>query len=523
MQNLISNTQSGFLTDRFIGENTRLVYNIMSYTEEMRIDGLLMLIDFEKAFDSISWRFLNKVLKFFNFGDTIRKWISILNYDITATVTQCGHLSKFFPIERGCRQGDPIAPYLFILGGQILFLMIFHNHDIKGIVLENEEYKISQFADDTTLILDGSEDSLQAALNTIEIFGSMSGLMMNKDKTKIIWIGRKKHSKDKLNTTQKLEWGDTEFDLLGIHFSINLQDMQQANYLKYTNQIIQILDHWSKRYLTPLGKITIVKTFVLGKLIHLFSSLPNPDNQIIHQLNTLIFNFIWDNKPEKVKRIQLASDYLQGGLKMVNLENFINSLKITWLRRLLTSMQTPWITLFETTISKSSDITQLGDIYLKGLINKTKNTFWKDTLSAWIQMHTKSKPKSIKDVKAMPIWLNSEISNYPLHIKPWHKKGIVYIDDLTGRENKILSMNEIIEKFQVQPIDYLTYYRLKTLINNSLSARENDQISGIEILTLPFKPFHLQIVLRDRKGIKNIYKIINCNQNVLHKNHKMEL
>ena len=56
-------------------------------------------------------------------------------------------------------------------------------------------YKITQFADDTTLILDGSERSLLSALNTIEIFGTVSGLKMNKSKTKLIWIGRKKFQK----------------------------------------------------------------------------------------------------------------------------------------------------------------------------------------------------------------------------------------------------------------------------------------------------------------------------------------
>ena len=85
--------------------------------------------------------------------------------------------------------------------------MINNNPYIKGIIFGNEEVKMSQFADDTTLTLDGTQKSLPAALNTLEIFGSYSGLRMNKSKTKLIWIGRKKHSKDNLN----LEWGGTKF------------------------------------------------------------------------------------------------------------------------------------------------------------------------------------------------------------------------------------------------------------------------------------------------------------------------
>lgn len=52
---IISDTQSGFMKGRYIGENTRFVYDIMAYTESEHIPGLLVLIDFEKAFDSISW------------------------------------------------------------------------------------------------------------------------------------------------------------------------------------------------------------------------------------------------------------------------------------------------------------------------------------------------------------------------------------------------------------------------------------------------------------------------------------
>ena len=76
MNKLISTDQTGFMEGRCIVENTRLLYDIMQYTEEQHIPGLLLLIDFEKAFDSLSWRFTDKVLGYFNFGPSIRKWVS---------------------------------------------------------------------------------------------------------------------------------------------------------------------------------------------------------------------------------------------------------------------------------------------------------------------------------------------------------------------------------------------------------------------------------------------------------------
>ena len=157
---LIPSTQTGFIKDRFIGDSTRLIYDLIHTVEEKKLVGLLMLIDFEKAFDSISWKFLYKCLEKFNFGEDFIKWIKILNTNIKASVMQMGILSQFFYILRGCRQGDPIAPYLFILCANVLLYLIYSNKNIKGIIIDGTEFKLNQFADDTTLLFDGSRDSL---------------------------------------------------------------------------------------------------------------------------------------------------------------------------------------------------------------------------------------------------------------------------------------------------------------------------------------------------------------------------
>ena len=76
---------------------------------------------------------------------------------IKAYILQCGFLSEEIPIERGCRQGDPLAPYLFLMGAEILSNLIKVDPKIVGLNIKDNSIKITRFADDTTLILDGTQ------------------------------------------------------------------------------------------------------------------------------------------------------------------------------------------------------------------------------------------------------------------------------------------------------------------------------------------------------------------------------
>ena len=133
----------------------------MDFTEENDIPGLWLFIDFEKAFDSVSWNFLYKVLNFFNFGLGVIDWVKTFYNDISSRINIGGHLKDIFLPKRGYRQGDPISPYLFLLCAEILAIKIRNNKQIKGIIIDRYEYKVSQYADYTSLILDGSEQSLK--------------------------------------------------------------------------------------------------------------------------------------------------------------------------------------------------------------------------------------------------------------------------------------------------------------------------------------------------------------------------
>jgi hypothetical protein len=218
LSHLISNDQTGFIPGRYIGEKCRLIYDILHFTEENDIPGILLLIDFEKAFDSISWSFIYDTLKFFNFGESVIEWVKTFYKDITSAVTQNCSLSEFVNVQRGCRPWDPLSPYIFLLCAEILGILVKKSREIKGITIDDTEYRLSQYADDTSLILDRSPASLDASLRLLQFYAEISGLKINLEKTNVIWIGSKKHSQDKICVKWGLKWGSSTFKLLGITF-----------------------------------------------------------------------------------------------------------------------------------------------------------------------------------------------------------------------------------------------------------------------------------------------------------------
>ena len=109
---LIHSDQTGFVKDRYIGENIRLLSDLMEYTDVKKISGILFFIDFEKAFDSVEWKFIMNSLELFNFGPFIRKWFSILYNNVETAVMNAGYVTNYFQVPRGVRRGCPLSPLL---------------------------------------------------------------------------------------------------------------------------------------------------------------------------------------------------------------------------------------------------------------------------------------------------------------------------------------------------------------------------------------------------------------------------
>jgi len=194
---LVHSDQTGFVKARYIGQNMSLLNDLMEFTESSQFPGILLFIDFEKAFDTLEWSFIQHALKFFNFGPNIRKWITILYSDVESGVTNGGYMTNYFRVSRGARQGCPLSPLIFILSVEILAQKIRQNPKITGIELPYScEVKLSQFADNTTLICKDTS-SLHESMSVLRKFGDISGLKPNSKKTEALWIGSLKNSKTK--------------------------------------------------------------------------------------------------------------------------------------------------------------------------------------------------------------------------------------------------------------------------------------------------------------------------------------
>lgn len=112
LDEIISENQNGFMANRHISSNIRLVLDLIDYSEHITSEALLLFLDFYKAFDSVEHSFIFKALKIFGFGDKFIQNVSMFYKDITATVLLYPNVSKSFPVLRGVRQGCPLSAFL---------------------------------------------------------------------------------------------------------------------------------------------------------------------------------------------------------------------------------------------------------------------------------------------------------------------------------------------------------------------------------------------------------------------------
>ena len=257
---LVGTQQTAYINGRYIGQNIRLILDILEYTDSKSVPGLLLCLDFRKAFDSLEWKFMFMVLSKFNFGQSFIKWIRILYNEPNALLKINGYLSTPILQTRGIRQGCPISALLFILCTEILAYKLINSNQINGLKLNINhriiEYKVLQYADDTLVLLENVEH-VTPTIQILKDFEKVSGLALNLGKTEAMWLGANKNCPEK---PFDLQWPST-IRYMGIHIGYNSAEIYQLNWQNKLELFQKTLDCWRTRELTIFGRNTIVKSW----------------------------------------------------------------------------------------------------------------------------------------------------------------------------------------------------------------------------------------------------------------------
>ena len=492
IDSVIHPDQSGFLKGRNIGNNVRLLLDVIEYTDFNKLPAAVLLLDIEKAFDSVSHEFLFSVLEYFNFGKNFIQWVKTFYSSRKSYVMNNGFLTKSISMEKGIFQGCPISPYLFLCAMEVLAIAIRENSGIKGIGINDKELKVSMLADDTTCFIDGSKDSFENLFDTLNIFGKCSGCKINMSKSESIWIGSKKGVQDFPFQDQGLKWCSDKFKCLGINFSLNLNTLFDLNFKTKLHQIEQTLNCWRARGLSLIGKICVIKSLMLPQLLYLFSVLciKLPES-FFKTLNKLFFNFIWSGGKDRIKRDYLCLDYSLGGLRMVDVKCFAQAQKMVWVKHLLDDKyDSMWKSIELSFLYRfHPDVKILWKSHApEKVLSQLRNVQLSDSLRSWYFFREKAIDdlgldfNEVKSQRSTCIWFNKYIrskSKQYFYYASWCEKGICTLSDLIydNLPNPVFkSFDDLIIEFDISYKDRRKYNTLfENVINRGLLDDFSDQ------------------------------------------------
>ncbi len=480
--NIIHEDQTGYIKNRYIGTNARLLEDYFEHCENFKIPGILLFLDFEKAFDSVEWNFMAKVLEKFNFGEGFRKWVKILYTKPIISIKNNGWLSHDIKLTRGVRQGCPLSALLFVLTVEVMAIKIRANTDIHGFQCSDENIKESLYADDTTLLL-ADLDSLDKAIDTVENFSKVAGPKLNVEKTEGILLGP---LKDSIPAYRGIKFTNEAIRVLGVYMGHDKHMCHTKNWEDKLSRIRIVFERWKHRNLTIFGKSLIIKSLAISKLIHTMSIIETPDD-ILKEIEKLIFNFLWDSK-DRIKRKTLIGQKLKGGINMIDIYCKEKAIKAGWIKRL----------------SKNGPNSNFVNMYLRKygidcdyLVKTTCTKFdiYKETLKLpqfWAKVFAYANEcKTLKtndiltdsDFLCEPIWFNKRIllANKPVFISNWTKSSIRYVKDLFDHNGQFINEDYILNKLENTANWMAEFSKVKKMFKKLLEVFKTDNAPYVNI------------------------------------------
>ncbi len=265
LKTIIHEDQTGYIKGRYIGANARLICDYFEHCENFDIPGILLFLDFEKAFDSVEWNFMLSVLKKFNFGEGFIRWVKILYNKPIISIKNNGWMSKDIKLNRGVRQGCPLSALIFVLTVEIMAIQIRKNNLIHGITCVDQEIKTSMYADDASLLL-SDFGSLENAVNTVKDFSNVAGPNLNIDKTEGVLLGPLKGT---LKSYSGVSFTEEPVRCLGVYVGHNKQECFYKNWTEKLDKIDIVFERWKISWFDMW--FNIVKPRFLFKTVDLWS------------------------------------------------------------------------------------------------------------------------------------------------------------------------------------------------------------------------------------------------------------
>ena len=404
---VISEEQTCSIKGRKISFNLSMLRDLCKIAESRDLDASFISLDQMKAFDRVSWSFLYKTLRKMNFSEYFISYVQLLYTNIFSTIKINGKFSLRFLIERGVRQGCPLSALLYVIISQVLTCLVNENPDIKGIEVNGHEIKLSQYADDTTSILQG-DTSMLNFFETVKLFERVSGALVNPDKTNALWLGTNVGRKDK---PFGLKWTDKSIKILGVPIG-NSPDCITDMWSDKISSMKRSLRPWFHSNLSLKGRVIVVKQLLLPKITY-FAFIYPPSAANISEINKIIEDFLWDHKNPKIPTCILELPVNKGGLGLPNLTNFVHSLSLVWVRDIFVNPQTHWVSCLYHFTNMYRNLFLFDGIFKiqlssRIILNANLPFWYKFLLNSWFKFTKNQRPAEVDHyhLRREPLFLN---------------------------------------------------------------------------------------------------------------------
>ena len=191
--------------------------------------------------------------------------------------------------------------------------------------------------------------------------------------------------------------------ILGVYFGYDLKQRHDLNFNETLKTIKKSINLWKWRNLSLLGRIQIVKTFAIPKLMYRASVIALPKD-LVKEVNSIMYGFIW-NRKDKVKHQALISDLKKGGLKMLDIESMIKAKRVAFLKKFLEEYPSTWKTILKKLSSPIGGCFVLHCNFDTSKLKTHLPAYYKEYRDAWSDLNGKN-PSSLQEVLNEIIWNN---------------------------------------------------------------------------------------------------------------------